>query len=233
MIPVTRRRIAPVVALVALFALAGCGGGTPAAAQHHNPTQALVGAKRHLDQAGSVVFTLSTRSVPKKGNAVLGAHGTMTHAPAYRGNVRVVLSGLTATVPLVAVGGKVYARLPLTTKYSAINPADYDAPNPATFMSRTAGLSSLLVSMHAVKSAGQRRDGSQILADYSGVLPGADVQRIIPSAKPGGSYRTTMSIDSAGYLRVVTVTGAFFSGPPVTYTMSFDSYGKPVTITAP
>ena len=34
-------------------------------------------------------------------------------------------------MPVVAVDGKVYAQLPLTTGYQDIDPAEYGAPDPA------------------------------------------------------------------------------------------------------
>ena len=47
--------------------------------------------------------------------------------------MKVVLNGLTATVPITSVDGKVYAKLPLQTKYTVIDPAEYGAPDPSAF----------------------------------------------------------------------------------------------------
>ena len=41
---------------------------------------------------------------------------------------------LHADASVVAVDGVVYAKLPFTTKYTDIKPADYGAPDPADLM---------------------------------------------------------------------------------------------------
>ena len=90
-------------------------------------------AKKNFDEAESVRIALSTASTPSSGNGVLGAEGVLTQAPAFQGDVKVVIGGLTATVPITAVGGKVYAKLPLQTKFWVIDPSEYGAPDPTDF----------------------------------------------------------------------------------------------------
>ncbi len=191
-------------------------------------------AKKHFDDSGSVHIALSTKSTPTSGNGVLGATGTVTRAPAFEGEVKVVLSGLTATVPVTSVDDKVYAKLPLQTKFAVIDPTEYGAPDPADFADPEAGLSALLTQMDGLEEGDRTRAGDEVLTTYTGSVPGEAVKKIIPSADAKQSYQTRVGVDEDGFARTVRVTGVFFSGSDeVTYDVAFDDYDKDVEITAP
>lgn len=221
------------VVLALLLPLTGCGGDkTPASDK--SPKEALALAKKTFDNASSVHLTLATTSVPTKGDAVLGADGTLTHQPAFEGKVTVVLGGFHADVPVVAVGDKVYAKLPLTLKYSEIDPSEYSAPNPADFADTDKGISGLLLKMKGLEEDGQERDGKVVLTRYSGTLAGSYVEPIIPSASGARTYKTVVGIDQDGRILSLKVTGDFFPADgDVTYNLTFDNYDKNVKITAP
>lgn len=218
--------------LAATLLLSGCGGS--AQADEQSPTEVMQAAKKHFDDSASVHIALSTDSTPSSGNGVLGATGVVTRSPAFEGEVKVVLSGLTATVPVTSVDGKVYAKLPLQTKYAVINPGEYGAPDPADFADPENGLSGLLTKLEGLERKDQSRNGDQILTSYTGTLPGAAVKKIIPSADAKQSYETSVGVDEKGFARTVKVTGTFFSGgDDVTYDVKFADYGKDTQITAP
>ncbi len=224
------------LALVAGLLLAGCGGGGDSKKKAApSPTQVMEKAKKLFDDASSVHLALKTDSQPPAGaNGVLGATGDLTHAPAYEGDVKVVLSGLTATVPVTSVDGKVYAKLPLQTGYATINPDEYGAPDPADFADPDKGLSSLLTQLDGLEKGKQTRSGDQILTSYTGTLPGSAVKQIIPSARAGKTYQTQIGVDEKGYATTVKITGVFFSsGDDVTYDVKLSDYGKGVKIKAP
>ncbi|GAB3666299.1 hypothetical protein GCM10027596_33640 [Nocardioides korecus] len=225
---------AVLAALVAcLLVLAGCGGSATKDAGP-SPAAVMAKAKKQFDAARSVQVALSTTSVPTSGNGVLAATGTVTRAPAFQGDVKVVLSGLTATVPITSVGGKVYARLPLQTKFSVIDPKEYGAPDPAQFADSKVGLSSLLTKIQGLARGKQVRSAGSVLTTYTGQLPGSAVKQIIPSADAGQKYATVVGVDSSGHAQTVKITGPFFSGGgDVTYNATFSGYDKPVTVTAP
>lgn len=232
-----RRRCALSLLAVTLLApvlLTGCGGGGSGKADAQSPAQVMEQAKKKYDEASSVRIALSTQSTPTSGNGVLAATGDVTRAPAFKGDVKVVISGLTATVPITSVGGKVYAKLPLQTKFSVIKPSEYGAPDPADFADPATGLSSLLTQLDGLKKKGQTRSAETILTTYTGTLPGSAVKQVIPSAVSQETYATSVGVDEKGFARTVTVTGPFFSGSQdVTYDVLLDSYDKGVTITAP
>ena len=213
--------------------LAGCGGEEKKA-EEESPAEIMATAKKNFDDASSVHIALSTDSTPSSGNGVLAATGAVTHDPAFEGDVKVVLNGLTATVPVTSTGGKVYAKLPLQTKYSVIEPAEYGAPDPADFADPEDGLSGLLAKMDGLKKGKEKRSGEEILTSYSGTIPGAAVKKIIPSAVAKETYETTVGVDDKGYASTVKVTGPFFTGnDDITYDVKFCEYDKGVKITPP
>jgi lipoprotein LprG len=232
-----RRRALPLLAsaLVTPMLLAGCGGGDDEKkSEAQTPARVMQTAKKNFDDASSVHIVLSTESSPTSGNGVLGANGDVTQDPAFKGDVKVVLSGLTATVPITSVAGKVYAKLPLQTKYTVIKPAEYGAPDPADFADPENGLSSLLTKLEDLKKVGASRSGGTILTTYSGTLPGAAVKQIIPSAVAKETYATKVGVDEDGHATTVKVTGPFFTGnDDVTYDVKFSGYDQGVEITAP
>jgi len=229
------RRLAAAGALLAfVLPLAGCGGNQEPAAKEDTSTAALATAKKNFDDATSVHLDLATDSTPTSGDAVLGANGILTHQPAFQGEVKVLLSGFNATVPVIAVDGKVYAKLPLTPKYAVIDPSEYGAPNPADFADAGKGISGLLLKMNDVRKDGTTREGKQVLTRYAGTLTGDLVAPIIPSADATGSYDTVVGIDQDDRIVTLDVTGEFFSGGgDETYRLRFDDYDKSVKITAP
>jgi len=230
----TRRVAVAGALLVALAPLTACGGGDKAQPAGQSVKQLLAAAKQKFDAAPSVHLSLSTDSTPTSGNAVLGADGTLTRQPAFKGTVKVVLSGFNADVPVVAVNGKVYAKLPLTPKYAEINPSEYSAPDPADFADPSKGISGLLLALRDPQKLGDSRQGKLVLHRASGTLSGEQVAPIIPSADPNGTYKTVVGIDDQDRIVTLDVTGEFFSGGgDETYKLAFDDYGKSVKITAP
>jgi lipoprotein LprG len=146
----------------------------------------------------------------------------------------VLLRGFNADVPIVSVGGKVYAKLPLTPTYTTIDPSEYGAPDPAEFADTSQGISGLLLKMEGVEEAGKERAGKQVVTKYSGTLSGSYVAPIIPSADDSGSYETVVGLDGDDRIVTLQVTGEFFAGGgDETYTIDFDHYDKSVKISAP
>ena len=232
----SQRRPLPLLVLlvVAALVLSGCGGQKAEKKKGASPSSVMTSAKKKFDDASSVHIALSTKSTPSEGNGVLGATGDVTHAPAFEGDVKVVLGGLTATVPITAINGKVYAKLPLQTKYATIKPSEYGAPDPSSFADPDKGLSSLLTQIDGLKKGKQTRDGDQILTSYTGTLPGDAVKQIIPSADSGSTYKTSVGVDDKGYAVKVSIKGPFFAdGKDVTYDVGFSKYDKGVKISAP
>jgi lipoprotein LprG len=219
--------------------LAGCsGGGDDDKATAASPTEVLAQAKRSLDTTSGVQLGLTSKDVPGSSNALLSARGVLTRAPAFDGTIVVQIAGLKPEVPVVAVGGKVYAQLPLTTGWQDIDPADYGAPDPAALMSPDQGLSSMLTSTTGVRKGDSVRGGEgnkEVLTEYSGTLPASSAAVVVPTVK--GTVAATYTIADASEgarLRSAVLTGDFYgTGTDETYTVTVDRYDVEKDITAP
>jgi lipoprotein LprG len=214
-------------ALVGLLALGGCASGSGEA--HQSPEEAL-----SADKTSGVAVNLSTEKLPATVNGILSAEGVGTHDPAFKGSLKVTTGGITADVPVVAAQGKVFAKLPFTTKFVEVDPSEYAAPDPAGLMEPKGGLSSLLTAARDVEEGEQVRSGEDVLSSYTGTVPGSVVADIIPSASPNGSFDATFTVDDQHQLHKAVLTGPFYpKSGEVTYTITFDQYGTHTNIALP
>jgi lipoprotein LprG len=216
------------LAVAAVLALTACSGSS---SNGHSLEARLAAAKHSLDAARFIGFTLSSDNLPDT-TSLESAHGTGTHAPAFTGEVQ-IKRGFSFTAPVVAVGGKVYAKLPFLS-WSPINPADYGAPDPSQLMDRRTGISSLLTHATAVSDAGSERSGKVVLTKISGTLPGSSVHALFPSSAVS-PFHATFTLTEADALHDVTITGPFYGSDhgSSTYSIQLDLSPDPVTITPP
>lgn len=222
------------VLLVAM--LVACSGSDPAADK--TPAEQLAAAKASFDAATSVHLALRSSGVPESANGVLGADGSGTNAPAFKGTIDARISGLRAKVEVVAVDRVLYLKLPFTTDFVPADPKEYNAPDPAQLFARQGGISSLLTSTTNPVEGKTIRVGPDVLQTITGTLPGAGVSKLLGVGDTTKTFKVTYGITEAGELRTVTMTGPFFKGPtstPVTsaYILTLDNYGAQVEISKP
>lgn len=217
--------------LLALAAVAGCSGTDEPT---RSPETTLATAKKNLDATSGVRIGLSTAKLPTGVSGLLDADGVGTHDPAFEGTIKVSASGVTADADVVAVGGKVFAKLPFTSRFAPIDPADYGAPDPADLLDEEGGLSSLLTSATEVQTGEQVRDGKVVLSSYTAKVPGKAVASVIPSADPEAAFSAIFTLTDADRLDKAVLSGPFYpDADSVTYTITFDDYGTTKKITAP
>jgi lipoprotein LprG len=233
-----RRTWLPAVAgnlLLAATLLTGCSGSDDSGGSAQTPQDALAAAKKTLDDTSGVHFTLDSKDVSGSTTGLLSAEGVLTHAPAFDGSIVVQLAGLKPEVPVVAVDGKVYAQLPLTTGWQEIDPSDYGAPDPAALMGTDDGLSSMLTATTGVEKGDSVRGGEgnkEVLTTYTGTLPSSAAKVILPSVT--GDVDATYTVTDDDELRQAVLTGDFYgTGSDETYTVTVDEYGTEKDITAP
>ena len=217
----------PAVAL----ALTACRGSS---SSHEDPATALKTAQQKLEDTSGVSISLSTDDLPGGVEGLRSATGTVTDAPAYDGTLGVVTKIGSFSVPVKAVGGKVYAQIPLTPGWSEVNPSDYGAPDPAQLISAGTGVPSILAATQDPKPGKDIRGGTgnrEVLSTYTGTVPGSAVASIIPSAT--GDFDATYAVTSDDELRKVALTGAFYGQTENTYTLVLTDYGTSKDITAP
>jgi lipoprotein LprG len=229
----TLRWLVVTTLLAGVLSLAACSGddGADDAAPSLRPL--LVSAKQQLDQTPGVRFVLSTDSLPEGLVGLLEAKGVGTHAPAFQGDIKVAQGGFSVNAEVVAVDAEVYAKISFSPVFIRIDPAEYGAPDPAALMDRETGVSALLTAATALKDAGERRDGAEVLRSVDATIPGESVAAIFPSASMS-PFRATFELTSGNQLRHAEIRGPFYGGrAPVTYTIDLDSYGERVEISPP
>ena len=226
-------RLLPAV-LAAVVGLAACSSDDGGGPDDLTPAQVLAQAKKELDRAASVRFELSTDRLPEGIPGLLKATGVGTHDPAFEGEVQASQSGVIINAEVIAVGGDVYAKFSFAPIFTRIDPDNYNAPDPALLMDTERGISSLLTAATGLKHQGSTRDGAEVLTLLAGAIPGPSVAAIFPSADGTEPFTATFEVDDDSRLREVRMTGRFYRGSPaVTYTVSLDSYGEQVEISAP
>ncbi len=227
-----RRALTVLILGAVLTAATACTGGSTDGPGE--PEQALASARKHLDETSGVELHLTTGKLPDGVDGLEEATGVGTHAPAFEGTVVLLVDGLSLKVPVVAVDGLVFAKLPLTLRYSEIDPGDYGAPDPAQLMNPADGLSSWLADATGTEKGDQVREGATVLTSYSGTLPGESVAGVIPSADKESSFPVTFHITDDGELRSLDVSGPFYGkGHEVDYTITLSGYGTDKDITRP
>ena len=218
--------------LAAALVLSGCT--SDARENSDSPEEVLAAAKTTLDETSGVRVSLSTEKLPPTVDGILEADGVGTHDPAFEGDLKVASGGVTADVPVIAAQGKVFAKLPFTTRYVEVDPAAYAAPDPAGLMEPEGGLSSLLTAAEEVEEGRQVRSGEDVLASYKGTVPGDAVASVIPSASPDQAFEATFTVDEEDRLREAVLTGPFYpAADDVTYTITFEEYDTSADITLP
>lgn len=217
------------LAAALVFGLTACSGTSSTDTQQ--PAERLAAAKKSFDAAAYIAITLATNDLPGGINGLESAQGTGTHAPAFDGQVE-VKTDFTLTAPIIAVGGKVYAKLPFAG-WSELNPGDYGAPDPAALLDTHTGISSLLTKTQKPSVAGSQRSGKEVLTTIKGTLPGAAVHALFPSSG-AGDFAVVYTLTDTDELHGIVITGPFYAGQPdVTYTIDVKLHATPVDIKAP
>ena len=180
-------------------------------------------------------ITLRTDDLPEGLDGLIGADGVGTRAPAFDGTIKVRYAGFEPDVPVVAVDDDVYAKLPLSPAGPTSTPRSTAHPTRPQLMDPDTGFSSLLPATTDLEQGEQVRggsDNSEVLTEYTGTVPGAAVENIIPTAS--GDFDVTYTVTDDGELREVVLTGVFYpDAASMTYTIGFDDYGTSQDITAP
>lgn len=221
--------------LVAVALLTGCSEDEPAVTDAE-ATQVLAEAKQQLDETPGFDFELSTDELPDGVSGILDATGTGVHEPqGFEGTLTVRFSGITAEVPVISTDGRVYAKVPpLQTRWSEIEPADYDAPDPAGLLDPDEGISAWLTEAEGVEAGDRVRDGGSVVTPFTARLPGRAVASVIPTATSSSSFDAEFRIDEDGRMVGGTFTGPFYpTGGDVTYDLVVSGYGSDEEITAP
>lgn len=220
------------VSLLALAVLAACTGGTGG---DESAADLLQRAKATLDETSSAHFVLTSEGAPSSGTVLVGGEGDIARPAAFQGELQVRAMGSTLDLPVVSVGGTVYARLPFTSGYSVVDPAQYGFGDPGALLDPDTGISSLLTAAEDAELGDERRIEGEVVREVTAQLPGEQVEQVLTSEDPSRPVEARMSIatDSGRLLRV-ELTGPFFSADDdATFLLELSDFGADVDITAP
>ncbi|GAB2982811.1 LppX_LprAFG lipoprotein [Nocardioides montaniterrae] len=227
--------LAPVAIAASLtFALTGCGSG---GGDKLPPADAMAAAKAKLDNTSGVEVSLSTPDDPG-GDYLKAADGTIVaDPPSFDGTVAGRVSGFPASsIHVISVDGTLWIDAPLIGWTDQYQPKDLCAPDPATLLDPSSGVSALLTAATGLKAGTSERDtddASVVVTPYSGTTPGDAIRKVLPCAS-GDSFDTTYTVTDDGALRSAELTGKFFpDAGPVTYTISVTKYDVTKDIKAP
>jgi LppX_LprAFG lipoprotein len=228
-----RRAAPPLVAALLLAgpALAGCSSSEPA----ESAADLLARAKKTLDAAPSVHFTLESEGAPTTGSGVVGGEGDIARPSSFRGTLQALVSGATVDLKVVSVDGTFYAQLPFTQSYQQVDPAQFGFGDPGRLLDPETGISQLLTEAKSAKLGAEKRVDGELAREVTADLPGDLVQQILTSQDPSKPVAARFSIATeSGELRRAALTGPFFTaGDDATYTLDLSKFGADVTITAP
>ncbi|TCM40184.1 LppX_LprAFG lipoprotein [Kribbella sp. VKM Ac-2568] len=234
-----KRLVALGAALVLTVTLAGCSDkkDDAAAKKGDDPVALLTEVKKTIDEAASVHIVLTGRDLPDGGQTLASGDGVATHAPAFKGKLTVRAAGAPIDAEVVAVGSKVYAKLPFTPKFIELPPsqlAGLGAPDPAVLLDPEKGLTSVLPTLKDPVIKGETRDGAKVLTEVTGSVQGKNLQGIFPKAPADQDFPSTFKIDKdTKQLVSATITGPFYDGATSSYDVTLDKYGEQVVITKP
>ena len=235
--------MAPLVAVLLAGSLAGLLAGctrssTPAAAgsSSSGPDAAatLATAKKTLDAAGALHFTLSSDDSPKGTTALVGGQGDIARPDRFSGSLDVLVAGQKLRVKVVSVARTVYAQL-FSSSWAKVDPGQFGLHDPGTFLAPEGGLSDLLSTATNPRFTGEKRRGTEVLRMVSAEVPGSTVARVLTTKDATRPVPAVFGVDTAtGQLREATLTGPFFdASTSSTYTVVLDKYGEQVDIRAP
>lgn len=223
-----------VALLAALLVMTSCGDEDPT--KGRTPKQVLAAAQKTLDETSGIDFSIASDNLPDGVTTLKKASGTLTRQPAFEGKLTVPVMGTEAQVDVVSVDNVVYAKLPFTTSFQELDPADYGVPDPAALIAPESGISSLLGATEDVKIGKSVRGGAdnkEILSTYTGTLPGSAVKKIL--AGSAGDFDVTYVINDSDELTEATIKGHFSGEGEAAYSYTIDvtQYGVEKEIAKP
>lgn len=238
--PPTRLRAAVALsAALALTTLAACSGDDDDSAETTEPPTAaerLAQAHDVLLEAGSVHLELAGTDLPEdQSTYIISASGDGTmDPPAFDGTITAQMAGIQADVPTVAVDGELYVKLPYVPTHVRTDPADLGVPDPANLFDPDTGLVSLLEDTEDPELGERRREGSEVVQEVTGTLPGQVVRALLHAGDADAEFEVTYGlVEEDWQVRTVVISGPFYPPASSVYTVTLSAYGAPVTVVAP
>lgn len=185
------------------------GGGSDG----QSPEDRLATAKAAFDDAASIEIDIVGEETPSGANALLSASGIGDASPAFEGDISIEFGGGTE-VAVIAVDDEVYIQgTALFPTWTAVDPATFGAPDPATFFETETGVLSLIDDTTDLEEGEERRDdsdGSLVISEISGTIAGSDVQRFLDTADENADFDVVYALTEDDDLQYIRMTGPFY-----------------------
>ena len=218
-------------AIAGVATVAACGSNPrPLAAR-----TLLADARQVVNRASALHFVLASEDLPSSGTTLQGGQGDLSRPDQLEGTFQVAVDGLPASVKLIEVGGKFYAKLPFASVYKVSSPAAFGLGDPAQLLDPNAGVSRLLTELKDPKVEGERRVSGELLEEISGSVPGTDVNGFLPDVDTSQTVRLLMDVSPTSHqVRRFQATGPFAKKSVAsTYIVTLTRYNERVTINPP
>jgi lipoprotein LprG len=229
------KRLVPLVmGAAAVLLLGACSGGDDGA-EGEKPADLVARAGTTLAATDSVHFTVTSADVPDDATALLGGEGDAARPDQFKGDLDVRLFGAEVTVPVVSVGGTLYAKLPFAADYTTVDPGQVGISDPGALLAADGGVTSLLADATDAADAGETRIGEVVAKQVTATIPGATVASVLTTVDPAADFDATFAIDpDTGQLLQAVLSGPFYdAATDSTYTIQLSAFDEPVEITAP
>lgn len=226
-----RRTLLSAGALALVLLMTGCGGGSGGQAAQER----LDAAQAKIESAEAITIDLTSTEVPSNVDGVQAATGVGVidgDLIKFEGEFQGRVSGMTATVSILAIGDETYMKL-FTPSYEPVDLSTLGVPNPTAFFAADTGLASILAATTEVATGGEVREGSEVLTEITGQLPGEKVKSLLNLGGPGRVFEVRYGLTENDELRKAVVTGEFWEGTESSYTLLLTDYGKVVPIESP
>lgn len=224
------RSLPAVVAVAALVAAAGCGGGESdvSAAELVSASAAATGALE------SFHFTLDVQNVPRTttGLQLTSAEGDVAVPDRAQADVSGAFAGIPVTSRIVAIGDDVWLKDPLSGEWRAI---DVDT-TPIALLDPGSGVLGVMEGLTDPADEGSEEVDGVSLRRISGTASAKDVAPLVAVSPSEGDVPVTLWIgEDDELLRRIEVAGPVADGEPddALRVVEVSRFDEPVTIEAP
>ena len=216
--------------LLVVVAVAGCGGGGGGP----SPVKLVAASADRTVLVKRFHVTIDIEKVPRSttGLQLTAAEGDVLVPDRFRAQVSGTFAGISLTTQLVAIGGKLWIKNPLTGSWQKVDVGT----TPAFLLDPQKGVLGVMLGVTGLKN-----DGSEDIGDVATfrVRGKADVSKVAPlvAVSAGtGSVEVELWIGKKDkILRRIRVVGAVAKGEPAdaTRVVELSRFGEAVTIEAP
>jgi len=218
------------VALAAL-AVAGCGGGNGSG---EDPAVVVRDSAAATERVKSFHFALDIAKVPTsaKGLQLTAAEGDARVPDALKAEVSGRFAGFPISTSLVATGGKLWIKNPLSGSWQSVDVAT----TPSFLLDPQKGVLGVMRAMTGLKEDGSEDVDGASTTRITGIVEASKVGPLVAASGGTGPIDVTLWIGKDDkILRRIEVTGPVGKGEPAdaVRTVALSRFGETVTVEAP